>query len=262
MRNLLLAFVLGLCVVDSAVAGGKMELPPVKVRSIVQGAYEVRRSGVSIGREDFIRTILSNNTVVYESVFEVVESEGTVVSGNNKLEVEEDSGFPRSYYTQRRTKGPNGETVREVSAELYSNVAVVSERQGADEGRRVFELPVGCLFVESNTAGHLAVVLERYDRKASGQQSFRAFDPLGVATTDVTIEAVGDSTLVGVGEVATPGLQGASTEHFRYRAGKAPAIDFFVDNEGRIVWIDASPSELQYALVSHEERPGKSGPAK
>jgi hypothetical protein len=243
-------------------AGGKITLPRVTIKTTVQGAYEVRRSGDRIGREDFIRTIRNNNTVIYESVFEVVEGDGTVVSGNNRLEVEEDSGFPRSYYTHRMTKGSNSETVREVTVEMYSNVAVVSERQGDKEGRRVITLPTGCLFVEGNTAGQLAVVLDRYDRKSGGRQSFHAFDPLGVGTTDVTLEAAGDSTLAGLGRIATAGPAAAPMEHFRYRPGKSPAVDFFVDGDGRVVWIDTGPSDLEYALVSYETRPGNTEPVK
>jgi hypothetical protein len=206
--------------------------------------------------------MMSNNTVVYESVFEVAEGEGTVVSGNNRLEVEEASGFPRSYFTQRRTQGPTDESLREVTVEMYTNVAVVSERQGDRDGERVLVLPTGCLFMEGNTAGHLAAVLARYDREAGGKQSFRSFDPLGVATTDVVLEDAGDSTLVLTGEAAPGESRSRSTEHFRYRTAGFPVIDFFVDDEERIIRIDTGPSDLVYTLISHEETPGSTSPVK
>ena len=260
MREML--FLLGaLCVFRGVAEEGKMELPPVKVRYTVEGTYEVRRSGDRIGREDFVRTLLSNNTVIYESVFEVLEDEETVVTGNNRLEVEEDSGFPRSYSTRRRTGGPDGESVREVTVEMYSNVAVVSERHDERERRHVLTLPTGCLFVEGNTAGHLVVVLDRFDRELGGAQSFRAFDPLGVATTDVMLESVGDSTLAGVEGTATGRFSSGVVEHFRYRAGRSPSIDFFADGEGRVVRVDVPSSELEYDLVALEQRPGDAEPA-
>ena len=237
--------------------GGKMELPPVTVRYTVQGAYEVRKSGSPAGREDFVRTYMSNNTVIYESVFEVVEGGGVTVSGNNKLEVEEDSGFPRSYYTHRRVQSAKGETVREVTVQVYANVAVVSERQGDDETRRIVALPTGCLFVEGNIGHHLSAVLARYDSSAGGKQTFRAFDPLGVATTDVALELVGDSTLVDAGGSSGVGSPTGRMVHYRYFAGTSPAADFFVDARGAIVRIDASFGDTKYALISLEERAGK-----
>jgi hypothetical protein len=235
--------------------GGKMELPPVTVRYIVQGAYEVRKSGSPAGREDFIRTYMSNNTVVYESVFDVIESKDVTVSGNNKLEIEEDSGFPSSYYTSRRVHKSGGETGREVSVHMYANVAVVSERQGDDEKRRIVELPTGCLFVEGNIAHHIAAVLDRYDREAGGKQTFRAFDPLGVGTTDVSVELVGDTTFVQQKGASTGASPSGEMVHYRYFAGASQAVDVFADRDtGIIRVIDAPSSETEYVLLSIEKR--------
>lgn len=263
-RDLLIPF-LALLAVHTEAAAGKMEPPPVEVRSTVEGAYDVFKAGDRIGRESFVQTTLSNNTVIHESVFEVFEGEGILVSGNNRLEVEEDTGFPRSYYTHRRTRGPEGETVREVKVEMYANVAAVSERQDEKSRSRNMALPTGCLFVEGNTARHLAVVLDRYDRRSGGRQSFRAFDPLGVAVTDVTLESAGDTTLTLGAAVPAPGASpaggGARVERFRYRAGRAASIDFFVDGEGRIARIDTGASDYVYDLVSIEERAGGAKPA-
>ena len=235
--------------------GGKMELPPATVRYIVQGVYEVRKSGSPAGREDFIRTHMSNNTVVYESVFDVIESKDVTVSGNNKLEVEEDSGFPMSYYTSRRVHTSDGETVREVSVQMYANVAVVSERQGDDEKRQIVELPTGCLFVEGNISHHLTAALERYDREAGGKQTFRAFDPLGVGTTDVSVELMGDTTFVqprGPSGGASPSGEMA---HYRYFAGASHAADVFADRDTSIIrFINAPASETEYVLLSIEKR--------
>jgi len=261
MRSLVARWAVACALFCSPVAvlggGGKMGVPPATVRSTVQGAYEVRKSGSPAGREDFIRSYMSNNTVIYESVFEVIESEGVTVSGNNKLEVEEDSGFPRSYYTHRRVQSAKGETVREVTVHVFANVAVVSERQGEDETRRIVALPTGCLFVEGNIVHHLTAVLDRYDRGAGGKQTFRAFDPLGVATTDVTLELAGDSTLVDAGGSSGVESPTGNMVHYRYFAGASPAADFFVDARGVIVRIDASFSDTKYALISLEERAGK-----
>lgn len=277
MRNLALHCVL-LCAlqtvdggvktgVDSGVetrvkTGVKMELPPVEVRSVIQGVYEVRKSGGEVGREDFVRTTMSNNTVTYESVFEAMEEAGTAVSGNNKLEVEEDSGFPRSYYTYRRTRGTGGETVREVSVRMVANVAVVSEHQGSDEKTRRLVLPAGCLFVEGNIAHHLSLVLNRYDRDAGGKQVFRAFDPLGVGTTDVSLEFVGETALVDSSRTRGTGAPAKTASRYRYFTGGAFTADVFADMEGNITRIDATPADLVYILVSVANRTGSVSPSK
>jgi hypothetical protein len=242
--------------------GGKMELPPVTVRYTVQGAYEVKMSGNIVGREDFIRTYMSNNTVIYESVFDVVEGEGAAVSGSNKLEVEEDSGYPKSYYTRRSVSKSDGETVREVSVQMVANVAVVSERQGDEEKQRIVDLPTGCLFVEGNICHHIAEVLDRYDRGRGGKQTFRAFDPLGVGTTDVSLELVGDSTFVDTKNASLVPSASGKMAHYRYVAGTSPAADVFVDADGTIVSIDAASSATKYVLVSLEKRTGKDGSEK
>ena len=241
---------------------GKMELPPVTVRYTVQGAYEVQKAGTAAGREDFVRTYMSDNVVIYESVFEVIEGEGVTVSGNNRLEVEEDSGFPMAYYTRRNVHASDGETVREVTVRMFANVAVVAERQEDEEKQRIVELPTGCLFVEGNIVHHIAEVLERYDRTAGGKQTFRAFDPLGVGMTDVSLEFVGDSTFVDAkGASAGPSLSGKMAR-YRYVAGISPAADVFVDAAGSIAAINAPASSTDYVLVSIAKRTGKGAPEK
>lgn len=216
----------------AAKTGGKMALPPVEVRSVVRGVYEVFKSGGQVGREDIVRTTMSNNTVLYESVYQAMEGEGTSVTGNNKLEVEEDSGFPRSYYTYRRTEGAAGEAVREVSVRMYANVASVTERQGTEESARRIVLPAGCLFVEGNIAHHIYLVLDRYDRDAGGKQVFRAFDPLGLGTTDVALEYAGE--------------EDGKLSRYRYYTGGSFAADVFTDANGTVTRIDAAPNELEY----------------
>lgn len=244
-----------------AAPAGKMELPPVQTRYTIRGAYDIRKSGVSIGREDFIRTSLSNNTAIYESVFEAVEDGETVVSGNNRLEVEEDSSYPRSYYTQRRTRGPQGETSREIAVEMFANVAVVSETQDGEEVRRDMTLPTGCLFVEGNTAAHVAVALDRYDRRAGGRQTFRAFDPMGLRLTDLAVESAGDSVVAetgGAGEASAPTV----LRGFKYQAAGAPSARVWADPDGRVVSITVGRDGIEYVLVSFERASGPAEKAK
>lgn len=211
---------------------GKMTLPAVEVRSVTRGTYEIFKSGGQVGREDIVRTTMSDNTVVFESVYQVMEGEGAAVTGNNKLEIEEDSGFPRSYYTYRRTEGSGGESVREVSIRMYANVAAVTERSGTEETTRKLVLPAGCLFLEGNIAHHIHLVLDRYDRDAGGKQIFRAFDPLGLGTTDVALEY----------EEEDP----ESSIRYRYYAGGSFAAEVFATAEGTVTRIDAAPTELEY----------------
>jgi hypothetical protein len=223
----------------AAKTGGKMTLPPVEIRFVVRGVYEIFKSGGQVGREDVVRTTMSNNTVLYESVYQVMEGEGTAVTGNNKLEVEEDSGFPRSYYTYRRTEGAAGEAVREISVRMYANVASVSERQGTEESTRRIVLPAGCLFVEGNIAHHICLVLDRYDRDAGGKQVFRAFDPLGLGTTDVALEYQGEDE--------------GKLSRYRYYAAGSFAADVVADAEGTVTRISATPNELEYVWKENRQ---------
>jgi hypothetical protein len=241
---------------ETTVGHGKMEVAPARVRSVLEGTYAVRKSGAEVGREKFIRTYYTNNTVVYESVFDVAERPDVTVTGNNRLEIEEDSGYARSYYTYRRTKGPYGESVREVSVEMFSSVAVASVSQDGVESREVLGLPAGCLFVESNTAHHLYPVLERYDRRTGGRQALRAFDPFGMGVAQVALEAAADTTLAGNGVAGGKVESAEPVTRYRYFARGSMAADVFVNSGGDITSIDATLSDLEYVLVSRENRSG------
>jgi len=237
----------------AALAGGKMTLPPVEVRSVERGVYEIFKPGGQVGREDFVRTAMSNNTVVYESVYQVMEGEGTAVAGNNRLEIEEDSGFPRSYYTYRRTESAGGESVREVTVRMYANVASVSERQGSEESEKRLVLPAGCLFIEGNIAHHIRLVFDRYDPSAGGKQNFRAFDPLGMGTTDVALEydgeaAPGDSGAAG----ASSGVE-SKLIRYRYYTGGSFAANVYTNAQGTVTRIDAAPTELEYVWKENRQ---------
>jgi hypothetical protein len=255
------AFAVAVCVVVAALAWAeKMKIPPPTVRSAVEGTYEIRRSGEHVGVEEFVRTTMSNNTVILESVYEVVEAGGEMVLGNNRLEFEEDSGFPRSYYTYRHVQKPDDEFVREVTAEMFANVAVLTERQNEVENRRAVNLPTGCLFIEGNIAHQVSVVLNRYNPTVGGKQGFKAFDPLAGETTDVAVEFMGDSTSTtfGImeGENPTPGR----TLHYRLYSGRYPAVDVYVDMGGVIKEIDVGFRNLTYSLTSLKERNGETEP--
>ncbi|UCH84975.1 MAG: hypothetical protein JSW50_04600, partial [Candidatus Latescibacterota bacterium] len=108
---------------------------PPKVTRSLQGTYEIQRSGQDIGTETFFLRVLSNNTVVVESTYDVVADDGTFVTGNNRLELEDDSGFPVSYYTLRKTQSESSEQVRESTANMYANVLVWDNRSGDRDER-------------------------------------------------------------------------------------------------------------------------------
>jgi hypothetical protein len=108
----------------------------------------------------------------------------------------------------------------------------VSERQGTEERARRIVLPAGCLFVEGNIAHHIVLVLDRYDRDAGGKQVFRAFDPLGLGTTDVALEYAGE--------------EDGKLSRYRYYTGGSFAADVFTDANGTVTRIDAAPNELEY----------------
>ena len=252
------AFVIAGCALCAALVGAeKTKLPLPTVESAVEGTYEVWRSGEHVGVEEFVRTILSSNTVILESVYEVVETGGEIVSGNNRLEFEEDSGFPRHYYTYRLMRKPDEEFVREVTVEMFANVAVLTERENERESRRTLTLPTGCLFIEGNIAHQVSVVFNRYNPTVGGKQSFNAFDPLGGETTDVAVEYMGDSTSTVSRHLGNPGRR---LLHYRFYSGKYPAVDVYVNSGGVITKIDVGYQNLSYLLTSLKERDGETKP--
>jgi hypothetical protein len=259
---LILTAVLAVNLIAGYAAAGKMESPEPTVKSTVKGQYEISRSGEVVGVEDFIRTTFSNNVVVVETVYEVFEKDSVMVSGNNRLEYQEDSGFPRKYFSHRRTAIPTKEHTIEVTIDLFANVAVIDERQDERERRRVLELPAGCLFVEGNIANQLSSVLERFNFAVGGKQGFRAFDPLGGATTEVAIKAAGDSTFVSPAWVGAESQKDETLARYRYYAGRYPGIDLFVDANGVIKMIISDSHDMEYLLVRLDEQCGGGGSAK
>jgi hypothetical protein len=242
--------------VTVASAGG-MDRAESVVKRTVKGQYQVNRSGEIVGVEDFIRTTYSNNLVVVETVYEVFENDSVMVSGNNRLEFEEDSGFPRKYFSFRRSSSPVEEHAIEVAIEMFANVAVIDERQDGRDKRSVLGLPTGCLFVEGNIANQILNVLERFDPTAGGKQGFRAFDPLGGKTTDVAVETAGDSTFAEPDWVGANGEVGETLTRYRYYAGRYPGIDLYVDSAGVIKMIVADYYDMEYVLVKLDEQGGE-----
>ena len=259
---LVLTAVLAANLIAGYAVAGKMESPEPTVKSTVKGQYEISRSGEVIGVEDFIRTTFSNNVVIAETVYEVFEKDSVMVSGNNRLEYQEDSGFPRKYFSYRRTTNPTEEHTIEVTIDLFANVAVIDERQDERERRSVLELPTGCLFVEGNMANQLSNVLGRFNLAAGGKQGFRAFDPLGGATTEVALETAGDSTFVSPTWVRAEKQKGETVSRYRYYAGRYPGIDLFVDANGVITKIISKSHDMEYLLVRLDEQSGGDGSTK
>ncbi len=241
---------------------GKIELPEPTVKSLVKGQYEVRRGGEIAGVEDFIRTTYTNNVVVVETVYEVLERDSVMISGNNRLEYEEDSGFPRKYYSYRRSAFPGEEHTIEVTIDLFANVAVIDESQDERGKRTVVALPTGCLFVEGNIANQLSGVLARFNPNGGGKQAFRAFDPLGGATTEVSLETAGDSTFVSPDWAGAEKQKEEKVSWYRYHTGRYPGVDLFVDSNGIITRINSNHHDLEYLLVRLDEQDGDDGSTK
>ncbi len=256
---LVITAVLAANLVAGYAAAGKMESPEPTVKSTITGQYQISRSGEVVGVEDFTRTTFSNNIVFVETVYEVFEKDSVMVSGNNRIVYQEDSGFPSKYFSHRRTANPTEEHTIEVTIDLFANVAVIDERQDERGRRRVLELPAGCLFVEGNIANQLSSVLDRFSFARGGKQAFRAFDPLGGATTDVAIEAAGDSTFVSPTWVRAEKQKGETVARYRYSAGRYPGIDLFVDANGVITKIISKSHDMEYLLVRLDEQSGGVG---
>ena len=203
-----------------------------------------------MGTETFIRRTLSSNTVVVESTYDVLADDGTFVSGNNRMEYEEDSGFPRSYYSLRKTHGDNGDRVRESTANMYANVVVWDNRNDDRDVRKVMELPTGCLFVEANIANHVGFVVDRYRSSRGGKQTFQAFDPLAGGRANVAIEYVGEADPDSI----TTAVEALTFGHYRYYGGEMSEADVYVNSSGLVVRVNVRTHGLEYILVSTDDK--------
>ncbi|UCG51489.1 MAG: hypothetical protein JSW58_15095 [Candidatus Latescibacterota bacterium] len=249
------------CLIFSALDGWAVETEsePPTVISTTQGLYEVHRSGKRLGSETFIERVLSSNTVIIESTYDVLAQDSAFVTGNNRLEYEEDSGFPRSYYTQKKIEKDGTLQIHEATAKMFANVVVWENRVDDVEQRQVLELPTGCLFVEGNVVHHVTVVLDRYNASAGGKQTYRAFDPMGGRATNVMLEYIGESTI----DAETPGPAGLPRDkqlsHYKYFAGRLSQADIFVNSAGFVVRVDVENVDMEYVLVSVEQHNGDFG---
>ena len=242
------ALLLGALLLVGSTVAGEMDksLEPPTVTSILQGMYEIRRSGDEVGTETFIRRVLSSNTVIVESTYDVLSDDGSFITGNNRLEFEEDSGFPKTYYSLRKTQSNNQERIRESTANMYANVVVWDNRNDDRDVRKVLELPTGCLFIEANIANHVSFVVNRFRSSRGGKQAFQAFDPLAGGMAKVAIEYIGEAAPDSIGTLIEAEMFG----HYRYYGGEMSEADVYVSPAGLVFRIDVRTHNLAYILVS------------
>ena len=247
-----LAAALTLLAADAAASAGKKDGGTPTTRRLVKGVYEIKLGDDVIGKESFTERVLSNNTIVYTCEYEVRRVGrvggrlGAALAGETRLEADEDSRFPRSYYTKKVEKTEKEERVEELEAELFANV-LVSRRKSGDgtESTTTVVLPTGSLLVEQNIAHQLAVLVDRYRVSDGGKQAFNAFEPSMGRTLPAAVEYIGPAP-------ATESGDKSGLEHYKFYVGNSPGGDLYVDAESRIIRRVVTFQKVLYELTSLE----------
>jgi hypothetical protein len=225
-------------------AGVKRDLQPVELKSMEEGLYVVSREGEPTGESRFQVKTFSNNTIVYESSYDITYQGGFAVTGSYRLTVEEDTRFPVFYETRREMRKGEETHVIEAEAEMFANVVVTRLKRNDREERKVLPLPTGCMFLEDEMVCLLPLVVFRYGQTTGGEQSLDIFDPLYGSQDQIVVKRI-----AGPAD-ASGGAEGADSRmRYSLQRGKNPPINFDVDGSAIIVRVTGGFQNLEYLLA-------------
>jgi hypothetical protein len=201
-----------------------------------------------LGSETYTKKTYSTNTVVFEGEIEldftILSPTSGVVRATSRLEIEEDSYFPRRYSIERTAKGMEQET----SVEMISNIAIYTRRINNRTEDHKFTLSTGAMFVEGNLVHHRAILLQRYTSAMPGKQNVIIFDPHLKRESTAVVEYVGEENLNIDGDVKRLRLYKVAIE-------KLPEMKLYVDDQGIVVKADNGAQD--FILTSFEVTEGE-----
>jgi len=213
-------------------AGARAESPmhqkkPVRLLSTVHGGYRLIQQDSEIGQERFERRTYDDNTVIYD-VVSTANMGGATLSSVVRLVVDEESYFPRSFKSERTIAQATDTTRIAYTAEVFSNVVVVSsDIRGRTDSRRIV-VPAGLPIVELGTVYGWYEILFWVNLSSPDHQRFQWLDPQRNVVESGEIYVAGEQTMDVLGKKTPVVVLKAERE----RVGPAT---LFVDAGRRIV---------------------------
>jgi hypothetical protein len=201
-----------------------------------------------IGTETYTKTTYSNNTIIYqgdaEFDFTVISTASGKIKTVSRLEIEEDSYFPRRYHMIRTSKGSEMET----TIEMVSNIAIITKRINDKTDKADLPISTGAMFIEGNFVHHRALLLHRFTSSLPGKQNIIIVDPQLKRESTAILEFVGEEDVEIDGAMRMLKLYKVSIE-------KLAEMKLYVDDKGIVV--KASNGAQDFILTSFEEKTGE-----
>jgi len=176
--------------------------------------------------------------------YSVINPAAGVIQSSSRLELEDDSYFPRRYHIIRRSQGME----QELSIEMVANMALVTKRIDDRVEKETLALSTGAMFIEGNLVYHRALLLHRFSSSFPGKQSTIIFDPHLKRESTAVIDFIGEENVEVEGGVKR-------LKHFRISIEKLPDMDLYVNDEG--VVLKATGGGQVFLLTSFEVKNGE-----
>ncbi|HEX5132524.1 MAG TPA: hypothetical protein VFX92_08560 [Candidatus Krumholzibacteria bacterium] len=222
---------------------------PVRLLSTLHAMYTMSQGDSKVGTETIDRRVYDDNRVELTST-QVTTTGGVPLTQESKLELDEESYFPRKFRSEKTLVQPT-DTLRYVfTVDMYANVAVIgSESRGRGDSRQLV-VPAGTAIVEVGAVYGWYEMMFWVDTTTEQRQRIQWLDPQAVRVEAGEIYKTGEEELAVLGKKIKVAVFKADRE----RVGEARV---FIDGEGRIVRLEQNMTV--YQLTEWSEDHGKTG---
>ncbi|MDH3196722.1 MAG: hypothetical protein OEO21_00625 [Candidatus Krumholzibacteria bacterium] len=225
----------------------QMQIADRKLVETHTATYRVTQGEREIGSEAVTVRTYNTNTVVYEGRITMQLSDEIGYDETSRLEVEEDSYFPRAFATTREMWHGEARFTHSVSIEMFGNLAVADTRLRDKTEQRRIVVPAGTAIVATGVLHLFEQLLAVYNEETGGRQSFQVLDALTSRTEQVVVRRVGPEEASVAGETVAATMYTVDREKF--------SVQIFVDAGGRVV--RGEMTMMVYELVSWESHAGE-----
>jgi hypothetical protein len=225
----------------------QMQILEKKLVEAHTATYRITQGENEIGSEAVTVRTFNTNTVVYEARITIHHTDDIGYDETSRLEVEEDSYFPRAFATTREMWHADARFTHSVSVEMFGNLAVADTRLRDKTERRRLVVPAGTAIVATGVLHLFEQLLAVYNEETGGRQSFQLLDALTSRTEQVVVGRVGPEETSVAGETVATTMYTVDREKF--------TVKIFVDDGGRVV--RGEMTMMVYELVSWEPYEGE-----
>ncbi len=200
---------------------------PATVKSETHMRYRIVQQEREIGGESLVQRVYDNNTVSFD-MENRIGTMGAVMIQKGHLNLEEETYFPLDYTVDKTVAQPADTLRLTFTADMVSNVAVLSsDHAGLKDTRRVV-VPTGAAVYESGTVLFWYEVLPTISADSKGRHRFDWVDPTTAKVESGEIYVDGQETIPVLGKKTAVTVFKAERE----RLGPAT---LWVDGQRRIV---------------------------